>query len=134
MRGIEPLLWILVTIAIAGLVIVVIYFDISQKTLVATKELTSQATNDLEMVKLAASACSMWRSAPVFFDPAALCPGIAEAVVTVFPTSDCSADNPVACEAACSCLLKLQKYCNLGSPGAGKSPCLDEPCRVQMEG
>lgn len=133
MRGDERLIFgaIIAAILALGFLMVNVIF-VQQQVQPALEQATSIGSGPFAAIGWAADSCSTWRSPPLFYEPAALSAATVQAVSGVFPDI-CSQSNPVGCEAGCACILKLKKYCNIGSPDGSIELCRREPCRLQME-
>jgi hypothetical protein len=124
---------------IAGIVVTlaVIYFyqaAIIPQVQNTQDELLITANGDIGLVRSAISACETWRSPQAFFDPGALSMGMVKAINAIFPEMRCGQDHPLACEQVCACLIKLNRYCQIGFDEGSVDNCLGEPCRVVVEG
>jgi hypothetical protein len=129
------MMMVMVAVMIIGVAIFFFYqTGIVPQIKAGTGELTALTVGEIALVKSATSACEVWRSPQSFYDPSALSASMVEAISKVFPDTRCSQDTPLGCEQACSCLLKLNKYCHIGDPGGTPSACKAEPCRVIVEG
>ena len=136
MNGSFSLVYVLLVLAIAVAIAFAVMVPQVQATGETLDDFMAEHSSDSMIGKLndLHTKCSLWRAPPSYFEPAALTTDLVSKIKEVFPTSECSIEYPHTCEMYCSCLIKMKLYCDMSGPKANKKFCLEDSCRVTLEG